>query len=139
MKFTGTNSFIPGDMVTFSGFTDSNLTPLNGTTLPVLTAGITNSVFEVALNNGGASVSTTAITAGSAAAPAYTESLFTCTTANSTTTCGILGSPIYSTAISLDRAGSVWTLTPSGTLVEIIGTAAPTNPILASGQYGVEP
>jgi hypothetical protein len=139
VKFTGTNSFIPGDMVTFSGFTDSNLTPLNGTTLPVLTAGITNSVFEVALNNGGASVSTTAITAGSAAAPAYTESLFTCTTANSTTTCGILGSPIYSTAISLDRAGSVWTLTPSGTLVEIIGTAAPTNPILASGQYGVEP
>jgi hypothetical protein len=139
VKFTGTNAFIPGDMVTFSGFTDSNLAALNGTTLPVLTAGIANSVFEVALNNGGVSVSSTPITAGTAAAPAYIESFFTCSTANTTTTCGISGSPVYSTAISLDRAGSVWLLNPSGTLVEIIGTAAPTNPILASGQYGVEP
>ncbi len=139
VKFTGTNAFIPGDMVTFSGFTDSNLAALNGTTLPVLTAGIANSVFEVALNNGGVSVSSTPITAGTAAAPAYIESFFTCSTANTTTTCGISGSPIYSTAISIDRAGSVWTLSPSGTLVEILGTAAPTNPILASGQYGVEP
>jgi hypothetical protein len=69
------------------------------------------------------------------------QSLFTCTTTTSTT-CAIAGGTITgsNTQIGIDRAGSVWTLTGStGTLVEIVGTAAPTNPILAAGQYGVQP
>jgi hypothetical protein len=69
------------------------------------------------------------------------QALFTCT-GTATITCSIVGGAITSsnTAIAIDRAGSVWTLaSTAGTLVEIIGTAAPTNPIQAAGQYGVQP
>jgi hypothetical protein len=74
-------------------------------------------------------------------ANATNESLFTCTT-TTTTTCAIAGGAITgsNTQIAVDRAGSVWTLTgKTGSLVEIVGTAAPTNPIQAAGQYGVQP
>ena len=41
------------------------------------------------------------------------------------------------TTISIDSAGSVWTTSPAGSnVVEIIGSAAPTWPLLATGKTG---
>jgi hypothetical protein len=69
------------------------------------------------------------------------QALFTCTDTDSVTTCAIAGLANKHSLIPLaiDRAGSVWSMDSAGTLLEIIGTAAPTNPILAAGQSGTLP
>jgi hypothetical protein len=68
------------------------------------------------------------------------QALFTCTTAT-TTTCSVAGAATSAPLIpiAVDRAGSVWAMDTTGQLMEIIGTAAPTNPILASGATGSLP
>ena len=56
---------------------------------------------------------------------------------------GIVFAPGY---VSVDRSGALWVLS-SGTgvspslanIVQILGVAAPTNPVLAAGKYGVKP
>jgi hypothetical protein len=69
------------------------------------------------------------------------QSLFTCKDTDSVTTCSIAGLANKKSLIPLaiDRAGSVWSMDSAGTLLEILGTAAPTNPILAAGQSGQLP
>lgn len=57
------------------------------------------------------------------------------------------GGSIYQASyVAVDRSGSLWVLssgTGQGTslanIVQILGVAAPTNPVLAAGQYGVKP
>lgn len=65
---------------------------------------------------------------------------------------GLIFQPGY---VAVDRSGAIWTFSPgSGTptvvsnvvtnlqtanLVQILGVAAPTNPVLSAGQYGVKP
>jgi hypothetical protein len=55
---------------------------------------------------------------------------------------GALYEPAY---IAIDRAGALWALssgngtTHPANLVQILGVAAPTNPIQAAGQYGTKP
>jgi hypothetical protein len=68
------------------------------------------------------------------------QSVFTCT-GTTTITCSVTNSQATSNyPVSIDRAGSVWTLsTNNGTLLEILGTAAPTDPVLTDGVYGVTP
>jgi hypothetical protein len=81
------------------------------------------------------------------------QSLFTCTTsgtapstttactfpaANGSTTAGLVYKKSL-ISIAIDRAGSVWSMDSAGTLVEILGTAAPANPILAAGATGTLP
>jgi hypothetical protein len=55
---------------------------------------------------------------------------------------GVLYEPSY---LQIDRSGAIWTLSSgSGTthpanLLQILGVAAPTDPVLADGMYGVKP
>lgn len=55
---------------------------------------------------------------------------------------GVLYEPSY---LQIDRSGAIWTLSSgSGTthpanLLQILGVAAPTDPVLANGNYGVKP
>jgi hypothetical protein len=65
-----------------------------------------------------------------------------------TVTIGTLyGSLLYEPSyVAVDRSGAVWTLssgsngsTSLANLVQILGVAAPTNPVQATGQYGVKP
>lgn len=55
---------------------------------------------------------------------------------------GVLYAPTY---LEVDRSGALWTLssgngtTHPANLIQILGVAAPTNPVLAAGQYGVKP
>lgn len=65
-----------------------------------------------------------------------------------TYTNGVLsGSPLYAAAyVAVDRSGALWVLSggtgtaPSlANLVQILGVAAPVNPVLANGKYGVKP
>ncbi|WP_089406973.1 hypothetical protein [Granulicella rosea] len=55
---------------------------------------------------------------------------------------GTLYSPSY---LEIDRSGAIWTLssgngtTHPANLIQILGVAAPTNPVLSAGQYGVKP
>ncbi len=57
------------------------------------------------------------------------------------------GGPVYSASyVAVDRSGALWVLSggtgisPSlANLVQILGVAAPTNPVLTAGQYGVKP
>ena len=65
------------------------------------------------------------------------------TNSSSTLSGGTIYAPSY---VAVDRSGALWVLS-SGTgtspslanLVQILGVAAPTNPVLAAGQYGVKP
>ncbi len=60
---------------------------------------------------------------------------------------GLTGGSLYqANYIAVDRAGALWSfstgtgVSPSlSNLVQILGVAAPTNPVLAAGQYGVKP
>ncbi len=60
---------------------------------------------------------------------------------------GLTGGTLYqANYIAVDRSGALWSFsTGTGTgaslsnLVQILGVAAPTNPVLAFGQYGVRP
>jgi hypothetical protein len=60
---------------------------------------------------------------------------------------GLTGGTLYqANYIAVDRSGALWSFsTGTGTapslsnLVQILGVAAPTNPVLAFGQYGVKP
>ena len=57
------------------------------------------------------------------------------------------GGPLYQASyVAVDRSGALWVLssgTGTGTslanVVQILGVAGPTNPVLAKGQYGVKP
>jgi len=62
---------------------------------------------------------------------------------NAYTSPGTIYEPSY---VAVDRSGAVWTLssgsngaTSLANLVQILGVAAPTNPVQAAGQYGVKP
>jgi hypothetical protein len=69
------------------------------------------------------------------------------TTAPTVTIGTLYGSQLYEPSyVAVDRSGAVWTLssgsngaTSLANLVQILGVAAPTNPVQAAGQYGVKP
>jgi len=132
----GSNNLVAGQTVTLSGFTTANGTFLNGQTVTVLSGG-TTSKFTANVT-GYNSVTAVSKTTDTGLGTITGGGLFTCTA--SSTTCGVVDAVMVGpSSIAIDRAGSVWTLSSTGTLLEIIGAAAPTNPILAKGQYGVEP
>jgi hypothetical protein len=48
--------------------------------------------------------------------------------------------------VAIDKSGAVWTLstgsngaTSLANLIQILGVAAPTDPVLADGKYGIKP
>ena len=54
----------------------------------------------------------------------------------------VSGGPIAGgRSLAVDKSGALWVLSPSaaGTLVQILGVAAPANPVLSTGGYGVQP
>ena len=54
----------------------------------------------------------------------------------------VSGGPIAGgRSLAVDKSGALWVLSPSaaGTLVQILGVAAPVNPVLSTGGYGVQP
>jgi hypothetical protein len=136
---TGANNFVTGQSVAVSGLTGADA-GFNGT-YSVIATGLSSSKFEVSSTNtsGAANASVTA----TAAYTPYDQSLFACTTASSVTSCAPTNTGLFGAgndAIAIDRAGSVWTLsTANSGLLEILGVAAPANPVLASEGYGAKP
>ncbi len=63
-------------------------------------------------------------------------------TATSTTASGYIVAS-YDRNLTIDQAGAVWIATGNSAgqnpIVQVLGVAAPTNPVLAAGQYGVKP
>jgi hypothetical protein len=129
------NNLAVGQQVTLSGFPTSTF--LNGVTLTVASDyGADFTASSSSFTH--ASVSKTT-EAGTAATGASSQAVFTCT-ASATSTCSV-SNPAFSfnDNVVVDKAGSVWSLSSNGTVVEMIGLAAPTDPVLPDGKYGVEP
>ena len=69
------------------------------------------------------------------------------TSAPTVTVATLYGGPVYEPAyLAVDKSGALWTLssgsngpTSIANLVQILGVAAPTDPIQADGNYGVKP
>jgi hypothetical protein len=138
-EFYGPNNLVAGDTVVLSGFTTSTGTFLNGQTVTVLSSPASTTNHFYANVTGYNTTTAVGKTADTGVGTIPTGGLFTCS-GSTTVTCGLVDEPMNgASSIAIDRAGSVWVLGGNGALTEIIGTAAPTNPVLAKGQYGVEP
>jgi hypothetical protein len=134
------NNVAIGQTVTLSGFTGSSYTCLNGGPYTVTALGGTiDSYFSITLPGTTCTAQSKSAVVGTVTVNSSTQALFTCT-GTSTIRCSInAGNIPGNTYIGIDRAGTVWTFGAQGTLTGIIGTAAPTNPVLAAGQAGVLP
>jgi len=139
VTYTG-NYAIAGQQVTFSGIPAGSYAFLNGNTYTVSTTSFTG----LTIIDGG----TTAIAKATYTSPfptataSSTQAYFLCyaNASTSTTSCTTSGNgTAHNNTIAIDRAGTVWTLGTNGTLLGLIGTAAPTNPILAAGASGSLP
>ena len=138
--YTG-DTAINGQQVTFSGFPTGAYSFLNGNTYTI----IATSFNYFTIYDGGQTSATKATVAGSATIPATTQATFLCnqnviSSTSTTTTCSTVGNAqSRNNVIAIDRSGTVWTVGTNGTIVGMIGTAAPTNPILAAGASGSKP
>jgi hypothetical protein len=137
--YTG-DTAINGQQVTFSGFpTGGKYAFLNGNTYTISSTSLN---YFVIPDGGQASVGKTT-TSGTATIAATSQVVFQCgpyVTTSTTTTCTTVGNAASrNNGIGIDRAGTVWTLGTNGTLVGLIGTAAPSDPVLADGKTGVLP
>jgi hypothetical protein len=123
-----------GQSVTLSGFGTSTF--LNGVTLTVASDyGNDFTASSSSFTHGSVSKTTES---GTATEAATNQAVFSCT--GTTVVCSILNpAASFDGVVAVDKAGSVWTLWNNGTLVEMIGPGAPTDPILSDGKYGVEP
>jgi len=139
--------------------TGSHATPLvPGAIYPVTLSG-TNAAVGTAVTGGGLSTPTqvsidgennlfVANGSGSAAASSIVEyspalgNFISPSTGFIPSSTGTLYEPSY---VSIDRSGAVWTLssgngtTHPANLMQILGLAAPTDPVLADGSYGAKP
>jgi hypothetical protein len=135
--YTG-DTAVNGQQVTFSGFTGAYAF-LNGKTYTI--SGTSFNYFIIP--DGGVTAVSKTTTSGTAVFSASNQVTFQCgnyVTTTTTVTCTTVGNATSrNNAVAIDRAGTVWTLGTNGTLVGIIGTAAPTNPVLAAGQSGKLP
>jgi hypothetical protein len=133
--FTSANSYVAGQVVTLSGFPTATF--LNGQTVTIISTGLSSSKFEANIATHATVASTTEAGYAVTSLNAANQSLFTCT-GTTTVTCSVVGSPMTADyPVAIDRAGSVWTVSNNnGTLEELIGTAAPTDPVLGDGAYG---
>jgi hypothetical protein len=129
------NNLPVGSQVTLSGFPTSTF--LNGVTLTVAS--------EFGLDFTASSSTFTHATvakmteSGVAAIPASNQAVVTCPAA-ATSTCTIGNAAIgFNNNVVIDKAGSVWSLSGNGAVLQVIGLAAPTDPILSDGKYGVQP
>jgi hypothetical protein len=131
-----TNNISVGQTVTISGVTGT-FACLNGGPFPVTALGASLSSYVsitgtscAADSKGGA-----AATSGTVTVNSSNQAVFTCSG-----TCAVnAGQVPTNNYISIDRAGTVWSMNGAGTVTGIIGTAAPTNPVLAAGQAGKLP
>jgi hypothetical protein len=138
--YTG-DTAINGQQVTFSGMT-GNYAFLNGNTYTISTTSFNYFVIP----DGGQTAVSKTTTSGTATIAATNQAVFQCgpystsTTTAATTTCTTVGNATArNNGIGIDRAGTVWTLGTNGTLVGLIGTAAPSDPVLADGKSGSLP
>jgi hypothetical protein len=137
--YTG-DTVVNGQQVTFSGFPAGGAYNfLNGNTYTVSS---TSFNYFTIPDGGQAAVPKTTV-AGTGTFAATNQALFEClpyVTTSTTTVCTTVGNGASrNNTVGVDRAGTVWTLGTNGTLVGMIGTAAPTNPVLAAGQSGQLP
>jgi hypothetical protein len=141
----GPNNLTVGQTVTLSGFTKTgtgfDYSCMNGGPYTVTALGSTSSSYFVIAPSGcnatvTATVSKTATTGTVVANPSTSQATLVCSSGS----CSIAGGTAPQNAyVAIDRAGTVWTVAPNGTLTAIIGTAAPTDPVLADGKAGVQP
>ncbi len=137
---TGTVTAIPG------------LTPATGGGLVAPAYDVIDGNGNIFIANTGASSSTSAIAEYSPAAAAYLSPGFgyspgaTYTAVNGATAASISGGLLYQAGyVAVDRSGALWSFsTGNGTthpanVVQILGVAAPTDPVQADGNYGVKP
>ena len=141
--YNTSNNVVAGQTITFpatgqpGAFTVAAYQFMNGNTYTI-TPGSAN-YFVINSNQSGATVSKTTAAATGAVA-GTSQAVFTCPT-GTTITCSFLGNQISkNNSVAIDRAGTIWTLSNNNaTLYSIIGTAAPTDPILADGATGSLP
>ncbi len=133
------NNIYVGQTVTLSGFTGSTYSCLNGGPYVVSALGSTvSSYFVIPTPN----CPTTATVPKAAAVGTITVNASTnqATLVCSSTACSIAGGTVPSNVyVAIDCSGTVWTVAGNGAVTGIIGTAAPTDPVLADGKSGVQP
>jgi hypothetical protein len=131
---------IPGAIypVTVSGSTATVGTAVTGGGLNTPTQVVIDGNGNLFIANGSGSSSASAVVAYSPAMSAFLSP----STGFIPSSTGVLYEPSY---LQVDRSGAIWTLSSgSGTthpanLLQILGVAAPTDPVLADGNYGVKP
>ncbi len=137
---SGTVTAIPG------------LTPATGGGLVVPAYDVIDGNGNIFIANTGASSSTSTIAEYSPSAAAYLSPGFgyspgaTYTAVNGATAASISGGLLYQSGyVAVDRSGALWTFssgngtTHPSNVVQILGVAAPTDPVQADGNYGVKP
>jgi hypothetical protein len=150
-----------------SGYTSAptvSFTPTNGGSGATATAAISAAVTGLSLTAGGtgyANAPGVTITSGSGTGATATTTVSggvvtainlvsggTGYATTPTVTIGTLyGSALYEPSyVAVDKSGAIWTLssgsngaTSLANLIQILGVAAPTDPVLADGKYGVKP
>jgi sugar lactone lactonase YvrE len=113
-----------------------------GTSIPVTNAGL-NAPNQVVIDgNGNVFLANTGASAIAEYSPAAVAFVTPSTGGLIPSATGTLYQPNY---MAVDRAGALWTLssgngsTHPANLMQILGVAAPTDPVLADGKYGVKP
>jgi hypothetical protein len=130
---TGYTAYV-GELVTFNGFS-GNYAFLNNNTFTI--SGLSANYFTIPTPGQGAQMKTPVT--GNVAFSNVAQTVFTCGS-TAPITCTIANTiATGNNTVGIDRAGSVWTLGTNGYLMELIGTAAPTNPVLSAGQSGTLP
>jgi hypothetical protein len=126
-----------GEMVTFNGFPSTGKYAfLNGNTYIISRVPSTN---YFTIPTPGQASANNASAVGSATFSNVAQTVFTCGS-TAPITCTIANTiATGNNTVGIDRAGSVWTLGASGYLMELIGTGAPTNPVLSAGKSGTLP
>jgi hypothetical protein len=132
------NNVTIGQSVTISSMTGT-FTCLNGGPYTVTALGATvGSYFSITGTSCSGTGGSAAAASGTVTVGSSNQAVFTCS--GSTISCAVnTGSVFTNNYIAIDRAGTVWSMNGTGTLTGIIGTAAPTNPVLAAGQAGKLP
>jgi hypothetical protein len=144
--------FSPG--TTYAGGTGAtgtaNLTSGAVSSITVNTGGTGYTSAPTVILSGGAGTGATAtatVSGGAVTAINVTAGGSGYTSAPTVTLSSLVGGSLYQNSyIAIDRSGAIWNLSSgSGTgsslanLVQILGVAAPVNPLAAAGQYGVKP
>jgi len=144
--YTGAGAGATGTAVTAG--TTTTPAPITAITLGAGGSGYTTAPAVVITGGGGSGATATAtISGGAVTGYVVTNGGTGYTSAPTVTVATLYGGPLYEpNYVVIDRSGAIWSLssgsngaTSIANLVQILGVAAPTDPVQADGNYGVKP